>query len=78
MRISEMCVIMTERRRRQNTLRDFRFIIINGFLYLLGTEGNLIQVSPDGSERKRITKVYDYDGTSNTKLVFYENAVLCV
>lgn len=53
----------------------FQIYYYNGFLYLLGTEGNLIQVSPDGSERKRITKVYDYDGTSNTKLVFYENAV---
>ena len=56
MRISEMCVIMTERRRRQNTLRDFRFIIIMVSLYLLGTEGNLIQVSPDGSERKKLPK----------------------
>ena len=35
----------------------FQIYYYNGFLYLLGTEGNLIQVSPDGSERKRITKV---------------------
>lgn len=47
----------------------------NGLLYLLGTEGNLISVTPDGSERKKIANVYTYDGSSNTKLAFYDNYV---
>lgn len=34
----------------------FQIYYYNGFLYLLGTEGNLIQVSPDGSERKELPK----------------------
>lgn len=34
----------------------FQIYYYNGFLYLLGTEGNLIQVSPDGSERKELPR----------------------
>lgn len=54
---------------------EFQIYYYDGYIYMLGTEGNLIQVSADGSERKKMFRVYDYDGTSNTKMVFYDNAV---
>lgn len=59
----------------QEHYSDYQLYYYKDLLYLLSTEGNLVSVTPDGSERKKIAKVYTYDGTSDTKLVFYDNYV---
>lgn len=50
----------------------------NGYLYTLNSDGNLVRIAADGSERQTLMKVdSNYDGSSNTKLVFYDN-MFCV
>lgn len=46
-----------------------------GYIYMLSSEGNLVRITPDGSERVNIAQVYTFDSTSNTKLVFYGDYV---
>lgn len=46
-----------------------------GFIYLLNTNGYLTKVSPDGSSRKDVVKIYTYDGSTDTKLAFYDDNV---
>lgn len=47
----------------------------NDLLYVLSTEGYLVAITPDGSERRKIAKVCIYDGSSDTKFTFYDNYV---
>lgn len=60
---------------KQEFCSSYDLYYYNGLLYVLGTEGNLISISLDGSERNKIANVYNYDASSNTKLAFYDNYV---
>lgn len=46
-----------------------------GYVYLLGSKGNLVRFAPDGSERQVIAQVYAYDGSTGTNLVFHGDYV---
>ncbi len=68
-----------DRQRRDDDEEYFaankQLYVYNGKIYMITSKGNLAEISLDGSERKTIVQVCDYDGSTDVKLAFYNQYV---